>query len=185
MAANDPKDLIIPVSHFKANATLPGSDLDIPASYTIDFGSFEKGSLKVSGDLKKIFAALGGKLGLNAIRRVKAELTYEFELKHLSPSMLAYWMGSASGSAPAPGKVFELYCIAWLESEDEPIVPPTNSNEGAAVFSHYGFKAGCTLDGDFDADGESFGMLKLTANVYLGNTPGLWAAATRPVTATP
>lgn len=182
MAANDPKDLIIPVTRFLANATLPGVNPQKPASYTIDFGSFEKGTLRVGGDIKEIYAALNGQLGLEAARRVKATLTYEFELKHLSPSFLVYWMGSASGSAPNPGKVVDLYGFAAIESEGEPLVPTANSNEGSGIFTHYAFKCGLTLDGDLDAAGDDFAMLKLTARVYLGVAPGLWAAGARPIT---
>src|SRR4051812_32827190 len=103
MAANDNANLIIPVSKFFAHATLPGSPT-LPGSYTTGFGAFEKGVMKVPGDVKEVWEALNGRLGLAAIKKVKAKLTYEFECKKLAPAVLAYYMGSASGAAPIPGK---------------------------------------------------------------------------------
>lgn len=178
MPANDPKDLIIPVGRFRAHATLPGETPALPASYTIDFGKFEKGVMKISGDLKEVWQANdAGYLGLDVVRRVKGQITYEFDLKHLSPTMLAYFMGSASGNAPIPGKVFDLWGWAAIESQGEPVIGAT----GAAVLAHHSFACGVTLDGDLAKGGDDFAMLKLTARVYLGRAPGLWTAAARPV----
>lgn len=164
MGANDTKNLFIPVSRFLANATLPVAPAkpEAPSGYTIDFGKFEKGILKISGDLKEVWKAnTSGMLGLAALRRVKAKLVYEFELKYLEPAFLAYYMGSASGAAPAPGKIIDLYGWAGLEAEDEPIVGTGSTNEGAGILTHYGFKFGLQLDGDLTANGDDFAMLKL------------------------
>lgn len=180
-----PASLIIPTLLLRANATLPESNADKPGGYTINFGEFENASIKTGGDIKEVFRANGGALGLQLARRVKNTLTYEADLKHLAPAALAYLMGSASGQAPRPGKVHDLFFFAALQMEGEPVVGSGNSNEGAGVLVHHSFKGALTLEGDLNANGEDFAMGKLTVRVYLGQAPGVWTAAARPVTPVP
>lgn len=177
--------LIIPTAWLKANATLPGANPDRPASYSIDFGQFENLALKPGGDLKETWGpGAGGGIGLYDVRKVKHTLTYEADLKHLTPSFLAYYMGSASGAAPVPGKVVNLFCWLALQGEDEPVVA-AGTNIGDAILRHHSFKAAITLDGDLTANGGDFIMAKLTARVLLGEAPGLWTGGARPVVSIP
>ena len=183
--SNSSVNLVIPTGLFRFNATLPSSAPEKPESYTIDFGEFEKGAIKLGGDVKKNFNAVAGTLGLDAIRRVKTELSYEFMVKYLSPAMLAYFMGSASGSAPLPGKIVDGYGFMAMQAEGEPIVPTGNTNEADGILVHHSFACGLQFEGDLTMNGDEFANLKLTVNVYLGKARGIWKGAARPVTPVP
>lgn len=181
----DPKFLLIPKLLLRANATLPELDLNLPASYSINFGILEKAVLKIEGDLKESFGASGGGaggLGLEDIRRVKNKATIEVDVKKMSQAVWARIMGSASGSAPRPGKVFNLFGWAGLASEDEGIKLET----GEAILKWYGWRGGFYFDGDYNANGDDYGMLKLRIAIYLGTHPGTWdGASARPLVYAP
>ncbi len=185
MTALDPKNLIIASAWIKANATLPVATPEQSSAYTIDFCAFEKCALKFGGDLKEVWTpGPSGGLGLLDLRRVKNDLSYETDFKNLTPAMLVYLMGSTSGSAPIPGKVVKLYFWVGLQGEGEQIVAG-GSNIGAGIIVHHSFRGALTIDGDLTADGENFAAPKLTIRALLGEAPGIWTAATRPVTQAP
>ncbi|HLP26667.1 MAG TPA: hypothetical protein VK477_13385, partial [Acidobacteriota bacterium] len=122
MAINDSTNLIIPSGILKALATLPVATPEKPDGYTIDFGKFENGTMKIGGEMKEAWLPLAaGGLGLSAKNRVKGALSFEFDLKHFNAAMLAYVFGSAAGSAPQPGKVVELFCYLAMISPGEGI----------------------------------------------------------------
>lgn len=175
--ANDSKNLVIPYGSFKALATLPGVDPEKPVSYTIDFGAFENGSLIIGGDMKENMAPLAGVIGLDKKQRVRHSLSYQFDAKYLSPVMLAYVFGAASGSAPVPGKVVDLYGIMQMSAQDE-----IAQADGSAIYAHHSFKAAVWFEGPLTMNGADFMMAKLNVDVYLGSFPGLYTAAARPVT---
>jgi hypothetical protein len=182
----DPKNLIIATAWLKTKATLPTTTPEKPSAYDIDFGQFENLSIKPGGDLKETWnPGAGGGIGLLDVRRTKTTLTYEADLKFLTPAFLANLMGSASGSAPLPGKVFNLYGWLGLQAEDEPIVAAGAgvTNEGAGIIVHHSFKGAFTLDGDLTANGDDFIKAKLTVRVLLAAAPGVWTAGARPLVA--
>lgn len=174
---NDAKNLIIATGLFRAKLALPEANPNKPDSYDLDFGEFEKGTMKIEGDLKENFNSLNGTLGLDALRRVKAKLTYEFDAKYLSKTLLERIMGSASGAAPEPGKVFDVFGIMVMQGLGE-----TVKADGSAIYNHHSFKAGVVFDGDLTMNGDDYMSCKMRVHVYLGAAPGLWtASATRPV----
>ena len=175
--ANDSKNLIIPHGWLKGNLTLPVSTPEKPDNYTIDFGQFADGSIRMGGDIKENFSALNGIIGLDKQQRVRNTLDYEFDAKYFPIAQLAYVFGSASGAAPAPGKVVDLYCWMGVQAEGEKI-----QTDGSGIFVHHSFKAGVKYLGDFAMNGNDYAMLKLQVSVYLGSNPGIWVgSATRPV----
>lgn len=178
MAANDTKNLTIINGSFRAKTALPGASPALPASYDIDFGAFEKGTIKISGDLKESWRpGPGGALGLDALRRTKARLAYEFDEKYLSKEVFERIFGTPSGGAPAPGKVIELFGIVTAQGEGELV-----QSDGSAIFNHHSFKAALTYDGDLTMDGENYVIAKLKVEVLLGAAPGIMTfAASRPV----
>lgn len=181
----DSKYLLIASAWLKGHATLPVANPEQPASYTIDFGQFENLAIKPEGDLKETWGpGVGGGIGLFDVRRTKTKLTYEANLKHLTPAFLAYFFGSATGGVPLPGKVVNLFCWLGLQGEGEPVVS-AGTNIGDSLFRHHSFKAALTLDGDLTADGENFITAKLTARVLLGEAPGVWTAGARPLVSIP
>lgn len=180
--ANESKNLIIPHGWLKANATLPGSNPELPASYTIDFGQFEKGRIAIGGDIKENFTGLNGVIGLDAAQRVKATLTYTFDNKYFPAAVLDYIFGgtgtaTVAGVAPQVGKVYDLFGWMGVQAQGEEI-----KADGTGLLVHHSFKAGFSFEGDLQLDGENYLVDQLMCRVYLGSFPGKWhRAATRPV----
>ncbi|HYC64524.1 MAG TPA: hypothetical protein VEC14_07330 [Reyranellaceae bacterium] len=179
---NDSKNLLIPHGWLKAHATLPALQPNLAASYTlVDFGQFERGVIRPGGDLKDNFTGLNGIIGLDKRQRVKATLTYEFDAKYFPLAEFERLFGSASGGAPAPGKVVDLFCWMGMQAEGEKI-----QSDGTGLFVHHSFKAGVHYEGDIAMNGDDYVMCKLVAAVYLGSHPGVWfGSATRPVPVVP
>ena len=175
--------LLVPILYLRAKATLPTDDAELPASYDLNFGRFDDATLKIGGDKKEFWDAYNGGLGLAALRRIKTKFDYEFTIKKLSPEILAYLMGSASGSAPKPGKIVDLFFWAGLESDEEAVIEDdTASNDGEGILVHHSWKGALQIDGELGAKGDDFAGVKGMASVYLGVAPGLWTAGTRPIT---
>ena len=173
--SNNPNNLWLGGMTLKANATLPGADPDKAASYSIDFGNITKSLLKTEADRKEHFGTYGGALKRDRIFTVKRRMSYEVTCDELSPALLAYFLGSASGAAPDPGKIFSLYFWAAFEMPGEEV----NTTDDDAIFMHHSFRGDLSVVGDLNMDPENFAELKLVIDVDLG-TPGLWLADTRP-----
>jgi hypothetical protein len=186
MPIADQTNLIVGTIKFLFNATLPGSNPDQPASYTTaDFGELLNGNFKFGGDTKESFDSVGGVLYLLKTMKTKRRLDIEADIQKLSPSALAFLMGSASGSAPTPGLVTEGYGWLGIQQDGEPIVGGTNSNKGTGILVWYGFACGIWIDGDLKLDGDSYATGKLHINAYLARARGIWLADARPVVAIP
>ncbi|WP_438482723.1 hypothetical protein [Oleiharenicola lentus] len=177
MSETDPKHLIIGTAWLKGHATVPGANPEKPASYTaIDFGELPDSTLKLEAEIKEQWGSKDGEIGLEDLRSVKKKITLETQIKKLSPEMLARMMGSASGTAPKPGKPFEFYGWLGVQAEGEKIVAAT----GAGILVLHSFYAKATLSGDFKLNGEDFTDVKLTMQVMMAVAPGLWTAGVRP-----
>src|SRR4051812_27297205 len=107
----DQSNLIIGSFKFKIHATLPGANPEQPASYTLaDFGELLNGTLKFGGSVKEAWDSTNGVLGLIKAIKTKRDITLEADLQKIDPVIvLPYLMGSASGAAPAPGKITDVF----------------------------------------------------------------------------
>lgn len=174
---NESKNLIIPHGWLKAVAGALPATPALPANYTVDFGQFANGSFNIGGDIKENFTGLNGIVGLDKQQRVRATLEYEFDAKYFPAAQLAMVFGCATGAAPNPGKVFDMFCWMGMAAQDEAI-----QSDGTGLFVHHSFKAGVKYLGGFQMNGDDFAMMKLQVSVYLGSHPGITSwSATRPV----
>lgn len=180
--ANESKNLIIPTGWLKANATLPGSNPELPASYTIDFGQAAKSSLSIGGEIKENFTGLDGIIGMDKADRVKVTMLYGFDQLYFSAAQFDYLFGAGgvatvAGATPDVGAVTDLFFWFGLQSRKEKI-----QSDGTGLFVHHSFKGGLSYDGELTFDGENYLMNRAQVRVYLGSHPGKWhRTATRPL----
>lgn len=164
--SNDPKNVILGTGQFKLSTALPVTDPNLSASYSIDFGN-QSLVMKIGGETKPHFGSKLGKLIRDKVFRTKSTLDYEATLDELSPAVIAYIMGSPSGNAPDPGKIFSGYGWIGVDGNGEPIIPA----EDKAIFVHHSFRCDCFIEGDLNFDPENFAEVKMMVMVDL-NTPG-------------
>ena len=175
----DQTNLILGTFQFRFHATLPATNANLPASYTAsNFGEVLNGLLKPAATVKEAWDSVGGVLGLIKIINTKRRLDFEGDLQKIDPAIvLPYYLGSASGAAPAPGKVTDGFGYLAIQAEGEPV-----TGAGNAILAWYGFPCGVYVDGELKANAEDYSTLKLHVIAYLARGTGNWVAGTRPIT---
>lgn len=174
--ANDPKNLIFGGYGFKFNTVIPPANPEKASSYTIDFGNIIEGSLKPESEKKEHFGSYKGVKKRDRVRRVKKKLTGTFKLDELSPAVLAYFFGGASGAAPDFAKSYDGFGWIGIEQEDEPI-----NAAGNGILVWHSFKCTISFEGELKLNSEDNAEIELTVEVDLG-TPGIYVTTARPIT---
>jgi hypothetical protein len=158
--------------------TVTPTDLRLlPASYTADFGNQVKTTLKPGSEKKEHYGVYKGVKSRDKTWRIKSTAGLEVVLDELSPDVIAYILGAASGGAPQPGRTFDGYGIYVVEQEGEP-----QNTAGAAILVWGGFKCQISFEGDLAFDAEAVAESTMTVDIDLG-APGTYLASPRPVVA--